>query len=188
MPKKPSIIRKSQDIFFVLKTKIGNSEAYGKIYDRYFKDIYTYIYFRTSHQETAEDLAAEAFFKVWEYIKAGKRVENVRAFLYETARNLTADYHRKRKAVSLELEAAEMLPSDLPSPHETTASRDERRRLYNALERVKEEYREAVMLRYIHGLSYKEIGAVLGKRSGTARILVFRGLRELKGILVTCQL
>lgn len=183
MPKKPSIIRESQDLFFVIKTKTGDAEAYGKIYDRYFNDIYTYIYFKVSHQETAEDLAAEAFFKVWEYIKNGKVVKNTRAFLYETARNLTADYHRKKKPVSLEQEISEAIPESKESPYETAAALEDRTRLREALSKVKEEYKEAVTLRYIHGLSYKEIAVVLGKRAGAVRILVFRGLRELKKIL-----
>ena len=182
MSKKPSIIRKTQDTFFVIRTKIGSRESYGKIYDRYFQDIYAYIYFRTSHQETAEDIAAETFFKVWEYIKKGKLVKNVRAFLYETARNLTADHHRKRKVVSLN-EVSETFPSKAQSPYETTIERDRRERLYKALKEAKEEHQEAVTLRYIHELSYKEIGVVLGKRSGAVRILVFRGLKELKRIL-----
>src|SRR3989338_3676203 len=160
MSKKPSIIRKTQDTFFVIRTKIGSRESYGKIYDRYFQDIYAYIYFKTSHQETAEDIAAEAFFKVCEYIKKGKLVKNVRAFLYETARNLTADYHRKRKVLSLD-EVGETLPSKAQSPYETTVKRDEQKRLYEALEQIKAEYQEAVILRYIHELSYKEIGVVL---------------------------
>ncbi|MBI4359615.1 MAG: RNA polymerase sigma factor [Candidatus Jacksonbacteria bacterium] len=167
----------------VLKTKTGDAESYGKIYDRYFEDIYTYVYFRTSHQETAEDIAAEAFFRVWEYIKGGKRVKNARAFLYETARNLTADYHRKKKPVSLEQEMKETIPSSEENPYEITASRDERRLLYNALSKMREEYKEAVTLRYIHGLSYKEMADVLGKHRGAVRILVFRGLKELKKIL-----
>ncbi len=184
MPKKLSIIRETQDKFFVIKTKLGSAESYGKIYDRYFQDIYTYIYFKTSHQETAEDIAAETFFKVWEYIKRGKLVKNARAFLYETARNLTADHHRKRKMMSLD-EVGERLPSKAQSPYETTVKHDEQKRLYKALEQIKAEYQEPVILRYIHGLSYKEIGAVLGKNSGAVRILVFRGLRELKKILIS---
>jgi len=56
-------------------------------------------------------------------------------------------------------------------------------RLHRAVAQLPRRYRDAVALRYFEELPYTEIAAVLGKRLGTAKSLVHRGLKKLRGAL-----
>lgn len=180
MAKKQAILRAVQDKILVIKTKSGDEKAYGELFSRYFKDIFAFLYLKVSSTEIAEDLASEAFLKVWQYIKIGKPVDNIRALLYRTARNLIIDHHRKKKNVSLSFADASLIPDARANIIERIERNEQGRALQDALGKLKEEYRDALILRYTQELSYKEIGKILGKRSGAARVIVYRAQKELK--------
>lgn len=180
MSKKFKIVRNLQDKFLSLQAKAGRKTAYGKVYDRYFKSIYQFIYFRISNRETAEDLTAEVFLKVWQYINKGKDVENLRALLYSTARHLVIDYYRKKKTISLE---------DIKEEKFTVSKLDMDRKmelfgdldmLKTILLQLKKEYQEVVILRYDQDLSYDEIAKIMGKGVGAIRVLLHRAIRQLR--------
>ena len=169
-----------QDTVLVIKTKSGDENSYGKLFSRYFKDIYAFLYLKVSSADIAEDLASEAFLKVWQYIKSGKRIDNLRALLYRTARNLAIDHHRKKKDASLESADAVNVPDVGANIIKQIEAREQGAELQKALLNIKEDYRDVLLLRYTQELSYKEIGQILGKRSGAARVLVHRAQKELK--------
>jgi RNA polymerase sigma factor (sigma-70 family) len=178
------IVRNVQDRVLIIKTRAGNEESYAHIYDRYFKDIYTFVFYKVSSREVAEDLAADVFLKVWHAIREGVEVDNLRAFLYTIARNLTIDHYRKQKEVALNQTHEETLVSDIQSPDEVAELELSKVKLNKALGQLKDEYREVIIMRHIQGLSHKEIATVLGKSSGTVRVLVHRAMEQLKNMLV----
>ena len=180
MPEKTTIIRALRDNFLVIKTKKGDEKAYAAIYDRYFDNIYQFIYFKVRGVETAEDIAADVFFKVWQYIAQGAKVKNLRALLYKTARNSVIDHYRKKKELALDEKVSETIVYKAPSIHDRLADQERSAQLMQALNTLKDEYKEAVQLRYMQELSYKEIASIIGKSSGAVRVLVHRGLQELK--------
>jgi RNA polymerase sigma-70 factor (ECF subfamily) len=178
MPKKSSIVRMAQDSFLVIRIAAGDEKAFKQLYDRYFKDIYRFIYFKVGAVESAEDTASDTFFKVWHYIKQGKRIRNVRALLYQTARNKIIDYYRKKQ--DEQLEEVERIPFIGVNLEEQTDRTVALEKVYAQLRELKEEYREVVELRYVYELSHSEIGSIIGKKSGAVRVLLHRALSELK--------
>lgn len=150
-------------------------------YDAYADAIFRHCYFRVFVRSRAEELTQETFMKTWEYLAAGKSIENIRAFLYRVANNLVVDEARKHKEVSLEilLEKNGMAePADnAPENMERTFAAKE---VLQALYALPPEHREVLVLRYVNDLDPKEIGEIIGITANAASVRIHRALAVLK--------
>jgi RNA polymerase sigma-70 factor (ECF subfamily) len=180
MSKKPKIIRNLQDRVLVIKTKSSiTAEEYAKVYNRYHQDIYRFLYFKISSPERAKELTQEVFLKVWKYIKDGQHVDNLRALFYRTARNLAIDYYRKKKSLLLEDSMQDKLMVESKIEEQIDLA-DDLKQLYASLKKLKQEYQEVISLRYMKGLSHRETAKVMGKTSGSVRVMLHRAIKALK--------
>ena len=78
---------------------INHKKEFGKIYDKNINQIYRFVFLKVSSREKAEDLTSEVFTRGWNRFKDGKKIDNVRAFLYRVARNLIIDHYREKGRV-----------------------------------------------------------------------------------------
>ena len=103
--------------------------------------------------------------------------------MYKTARNLALRHRNKHRLSFLRLEELDFEPqSDVLA--DTELSRRERsRQLYDALEKLKAEYREALYLVYFEDMSYRNAATVMNQSEGQITKLVYRGKQNLKAIL-----
>lgn len=170
-------------LLFQIRTR-RDPEAFGKIYDAYLPQIYRFVYFKVPSEEEAQDLSAETFVKLWNYLAEGKAVANLQALIYQIARNLVMDYYRSKpdRLMSLSEEVMQ-LPADEYKGLMAIERGLDVGAVLKALRLLKDEYREAIILRYIDELSTGEIARVLGKNEGNARVLVHRALAALKSVL-----
>ena len=156
---------KEQYLFLKLRTT-RDPEVYGKLYDIYVDQIYRFIYFKVPRKEEAEDLTGEVFLKTWEYINemGAEVIDNLRAFLYQTARNTVIDFYRTRNQkefVALpeedEEEKSKMefidQKQDLVEKIELASDLEE---VKKALQKIREEYREIIVLRFVEEMSVAE--------------------------------
>lgn len=170
-------------LLFHIRTK-RDPEAFGRIYDAYLPQIYRFIYFKVPSEEEAQDLSADTFAKLWQYLSDGKPVQNLQALVYQIARNLVMDYYRARPDRLTTLgEEVLRVPADDYRGLLAVERGLEVSAILRALRLLKDEYREAIILRYVDELSPKEIARVLGKNEGNARVLIHRALASLKAVL-----
>jgi len=151
-------------------------------YDAHSDAIFRYCYYRVYDRERAIELMQETFTKVWSRISDGYEIQNHRAFLYTTARNLIIDYSRKKKEQSLEM----MQDKGFDPAHTDHATFDERLDGKRAIERMSElddQYRDVVYMRYVEGLKPKEISEIIGETQNVVSVRIHRGLKQLKLIL-----
>src|SRR3989344_2015279 len=71
-------------------------EAFAKLYDIYAKRIYSFVFFKVSNREEAEDITSEVFLKAWRYINEKKSIESFSGLLYKLARNCIIDLYRSK--------------------------------------------------------------------------------------------
>lgn len=146
----------------------GASEKFLQAYDAYGDAIFRHCYFRLSDREKAMDLTQETFTRAWDYIAQGKEVENWKPFLYRIASNLIIEEYRKRKVASLDA----MLEEEAAGERVIVELRDDEsaERLIDRLDGVQalkamsklpDHYREVLTLRFVDGLSPKEIALFL---------------------------
>lgn len=178
-------MQKHQEKVWLAAIREGNTRAFEQVYEAFLAPMYRFILFKVSHRQDAEDLSAQVFLRAWQHLYHQQRpVENLRAFLYQVAKNLVIDFYRQRARDGISLE-----------PYEAAAARvDEKqlqlfRRIEHAIElddieralrSLKDEYKEVVLLRYVEELSVKEISAIVGKSHGAVRVILFRALKLLR--------
>ena len=162
----------------------GDPEAFARLYDAYMDRVYRFMLLRVSDSQTAEDLASQVFLKAWEHLDRYEiRGLSFAAWLFKIARNLVIDHYRtKKEAASLDADdAAE--PVSLRTVHGDIEQQLQAEELRSALNRLTEEQKAAVTLKYIEGFTTEEIAQVMGKREGAVRALQMRGLQALAEII-----
>jgi len=166
----------------VLAAQEGDKEAFAQLYDHFFDPIYRYVYFRTAPSEV-DDLVEIIFIKAWMNMeKYEKRDVNFSAWLFKIAHNAVIDHHRSHRPLFEVKEEIED-ESEKAAPKELTEKNMLSKTIRDAVEQLKEPYRQVVTLKFLVGLSNTEIAEVLNEREGNIRVIQFRALKELKSIL-----
>lgn len=161
-----------------------DADAYGQLYDFYVDRIYRFILFKVSTTEEAEDLTSEVFLKTWEYVnKTNKKIQNINALFYRVARNAVIDFYRTRRFDS-QISDQEQLKQiqDKRNLQEQTEARIEVEDMQKSLLKLKDEYREIIILKHIEDFSINEIAEILDKSVGNVRVLLHRAITALKEI------
>ena len=178
---------KFQEKLLLLRLRKKDPEAFAQIYDLYVTPIYRFIYFKVATRQDAEDLTSEVFLKIWQYITETEEViENLRALLYRTARNLVIDSYRQkaRKDVTQDTEILLNIKDERQqSLLSQIENQFEMKNIEKVLRRLKDEYREIIILRFIEELSITEIADILDKSKGSVRVLLHRALKVLRELL-----
>src|SRR3989344_1080233 len=156
-------------------------EGFLKAFDDYSDAIYRHIFFRVFNKELALDLTQDTFMKTWEYLEKGRKVENLRAFLYQVATNLVIDYSRKKKEVSLDaLHDAGFDPGFQEA--EKISKNIDFSLVLQVLQKLDENDREIVSMRFVDDLSPEEIARILGVSDNVVNVRVHRALKKLKDL------
>ncbi|MSR70431.1 RNA polymerase sigma factor [Candidatus Kaiserbacteria bacterium] len=158
----------------------------------YSDELFRHASMRMKDRERALELTQECFMKVWEYAQKGGEIRELRPFLYRTLRHLIIDEYRRKKPVSLEAmvegdgdnrTVEDLLPPDESNTLAAAIERFDGKRALAALEQLPDAYREAISLRYVEGLSPKEIGDIVGETENAVSVRIHRGLKKLKDLL-----
>ncbi|HTM68855.1 MAG TPA: RNA polymerase sigma factor [Candidatus Binatia bacterium] len=161
-------------------SRSGDAEAFGSLYDAYVRKIYDYVYYRTHHRETAEDLTADVFLKAYRAIGSfDPRKGSFSAWIYRIARNRVIDHSRsKRDSEDIE-DVWDLLRSgDDPARDAETAER--LRQAERHIAALPAGQREVLLLRAWDGLSYAEIAETLGKSEAACKMSFSRAVSALR--------
>ncbi|MFU8773150.1 MAG: RNA polymerase sigma factor [Anaerolineales bacterium] len=175
--------RNATDTELVNQTRKGITSAYGELYDRYFKQLYRYIYFRVQNQEEAEDLTEIVFLKTLESIRHRRAaIDNFQGWLFRTAHNLVIDHYRtERSQVSIE-NIAELRDSQ-KLPEKQVQHQFDSVELAKAIATLSPEFQQVIVCRFISGMSHAETSKIMGVNQGYLRVLQFRALKQLRNVL-----
>lgn len=181
------------DFELVNAARQGSVDAFAAIVDRYKDRIVSYLYRYTGNRETAEDLAQEAFVRVWRKFDMYNPTLKFSTWLYTIAINLAKDEFKRvgRSPSCTRMEFAEdggrgssdpRLSAESQTPSsalERSERRDVVREMMNGLE---SEERAIMILRDIQGFSYREIADMLSIPMGTVKSRINRSRFALKAI------
>lgn len=157
----------------------GNLDEFTELYEQYFEKIYRFIYYKTHHQQTAEDLTSQVFIKTLENIGRFNPGQGLfSSWLYRIARNKVIDYYRtEKKEFDItgfwDLKTGEKIDYDL----ENKEKLDEVRRY---LDKLKPAQREIMVMRIWDGLSYQEIAEILNKKEANCKMIFSRTMKKLR--------
>ncbi|HWG85824.1 MAG TPA: RNA polymerase sigma factor [Deinococcales bacterium] len=160
--------------------KRGDQPAWEAVIVTHQDRILNYLYHLEGNYEDALDLTQEAFFRAWRGIKTFREGEDFLPWLYTIARNTQIEKHRRKHHASFSIEEAQEDVGYEPTapqkgPQARAEERQEQERVREALLTLPEEYRSAVVLRFMEDRPYEEIASIQGVAVGTAKSRVFRG-------------
>lgn len=170
---------------------MGSSDReFTEAFELYSDELFRHCAMRIKDRERAVELTQEVFLRVFDYARKGEVIRDLRPFLYRTLRHLIIDEYRKKKSISLEALAErneigveDLLPEDGSNTIEAAIERYEGRSALRALQDLPEPYKEAVSLRYVDGLSPKEIAEIIGESENAVSVRIHRGLKKLRAML-----
>lgn len=157
-------------------------DAFVAAYDEYSEAIFRYCLFKVFDRERSKEIMQESFMKTWEYLETGKKIDNMRAFLYRVAHNLCVNAVLRRKPQSLDAMREETgfdVEDEGVSRPEERAEAD---MLAAAMLRLAPKHREALAMRYLDDLPVSDIARVLGLRPNTASVRIRRAEQALRNI------
>ena len=168
------------DLELVDQFKSGNKDAFIILYDRYLKKIYNFIYFKTSHKETAEDITSLTFIKALKQLDKFERVEKTSfsAWLFTIARNNVCDHYRSSKDCK-DIDDVWDLSSDDDILRDVEF-KEKASFLAEYLNKMSVKQREVIILRIFQNLSYKEIAEINQKSEAACKMEFCRALKTLK--------
>lgn len=146
--------------------------------------VYRLAYRLSGNQHDAEDLTQETFIRVFRSL-ANYQPGTFEGWLHRITTNLFLDLARRRARVRMEAlpEDADRVPGDVLSPEQAYVAGHLDPDLQAALDELPPDFRAAVVLCDVEGLSYEEIGATLGVKLGTVRSRIHRGRQALRAAL-----
>ncbi len=155
-----------------------------QIYDTYASDIYRFCFLKVSNREQAEDLTQEVFTRFWQALREGTVMRSERALLYTVARNLVIDWYRKKKESSLDILTESGIEFSGDSSADVTIAAEMAEAL-KAVNELDEPSREALLMRYVEGLSPKEIANLTGESANAVSVRLNRAIKKVRAIMHT---
>ncbi len=162
------------------KIRKRDEKAFLNAYDFFAPRLFRHVYFRVGSKEIAEDITSQIFLKTWKYLLSSS-VENIQGFLYRVAHNALVDHYRAKERSPLpineEFEKTVFYEKDIIKD---ILDQEELRAARRAIHRLKKDFRDVVVMRYIDGLSIEEIAAITQKSRNAVSIILSRAIKELK--------
>ncbi|MEP7003363.1 MAG: RNA polymerase sigma factor [Chloroflexota bacterium] len=167
------------DAALVQAAQAGDARAFGELYERYRQPLYRYCLARSESPHEAEDLVSDVFLKAMESLTR-YRDQGLPfiAFLYRVARNAAIDRSRKAKGSSLFEMTVE--PRSTVDVEGDAARSLEMDAVLGAMRKIKPEYREVILLRFVEGYSAADVAKLLEKGEKAVWNLQQRGLERLR--------
>ena len=172
-----------------------NPQVFGELYDAHYPRIFSYVYRLTGDHALAGDIAAETFLKA--FVRIGTfqwRGISISSWFFRIATNEVNQYFRKRTYLPERL--TDLSTYDAAAWADRHALRQESNETIRGIEAYQEfehlrrllltlpeKYRQVIALRFFEELSIREIGEILGKKEGTVKSLLSRGLGKLKKMM-----
>lgn len=157
----------------VARARTGDRDAFAALFDRFQTPIVNYLYRVVGDWEVANDLAQDTFLKAYQALARTEPDLQIAPWLYRIATNTALDTLRRRKRITWVpfLEEFEP-PAPGGDPGSTVPNQDA---VHRALQQIPADQRVALVLHLHQGLSYKEIGSMLGVAPNLVAVRVFRG-------------
>ena len=159
--------------------------AFAALYRRYLERVYGYCFYLLGDHHDAEDATERTFIAALGAIDRYRdEGASFRSWLFRIAHNQLANALRARsRQPTTRLDDVPEPVATVSDPELLTGLADDARRVRAAVATLSEDRRQVIVLRFVDGLSTREIGEVLGRSQGAVRVLQHRALRDLAALL-----
>lgn len=178
------------DYSLVARCLSGDDTAWEQLVRLHSRQVYGLCYRFTGSGAESQDLTQEVFLRVFRTLKSFRSAEGSFAtWLARVTRNLLIDHYRRTRqervtdSIEDQLPVLEQAGAAAARPDQSLAGREASEILQAALQKLSPDLREAVILRDLQEMEYREIAGVLGIPEGTVKSRINRGRAELGRLL-----
>lgn len=184
------VVRPTDETLVALAVE-GDEEAFARLVKRYQRRLTAFLAQLVGDLEVARELAQETFIRAWSALERFDPRYRFSTWLFRIGHNLGIDQLRRRRVLTVPIvredaegEEVEVVVADVgKDPLEHFENRILARELKGAINGLRPEYRELVLLRHFAGLSYQEIADFKGMPIGTVKNKLFRAHTVLRNAL-----
>ncbi|MBT4482195.1 MAG: RNA polymerase sigma factor [Candidatus Latescibacteria bacterium] len=174
------------DNILILRCKARDSDAFRILVESYKKQAYTFAFSYLKNSDDALNVSQEAFIKVWKYIDTFLENRLFRPWLFGIIKNLSINLINKKKnlgEISLDKAMDESgfdIHDTAKDPLHAVVDKETGQQVWKAVFELKDEFREIIILKHFHDLSYSEIAGTLDIPEGTVMSRLYYARIELK--------
>lgn len=170
--KEQKVVVEPSDQELLRRCRAGDLEAFQELVARYYQRVLMLVLGIVHHREDAMEIAQEVFYKAYSRMRQFRGGSTFYTWLYRIAVNQCIDFRRRRKREPAGLgeavdEVLEYHAEHGSNPSDVIENAELMKRLFLALESLTPEHKAVIVLRAVEGLSYKEIGSIVGCSEGT---------------------
>jgi RNA polymerase sigma-70 factor (ECF subfamily) len=189
----PNAAVAAADTELVVRALAGREDGFEELVRRYQRPIVAYVYRMVGDYDSALDLTQEVFIKVYNSLGRYRPEYKFSTWIYRIAHNAAIDHLRRQGAtrteeIEIEGEGGTTFEKPLASksltPEQETERGERRAEIEEVVAQLPHAYRELIVLRHSHDLSYDEIAEVTGLPLGTVKNRIFRAREAMRELLM----
>lgn len=174
----------TDEVDLVLRATEGDERAYGKLVGMYQARLYNFVRSMVRNDEISEDITQESFVKAFFSLKKLQNPASFKSWLFRIANNNTLDYLRKKRIQTVDVdEHVRESYVDTASPEKGAISSSRSKHIRDALDKLKPDQRNILVMCDLQGFSYQEIAEALDIPFGTVQSRIFYARKKLKEFL-----
>lgn len=181
------------ELLLIRRSQKGDIDAFEELIRGYKKISYNIALRVLRNKEDAEDISQEALIKVFKNINSFNMQSTFKVWLYRIVMNTCLDHKRKKKLSTYSIdkqsenntgEHALEIPDFSSNPDFILQNKLDKEVLYDSIDTLDDDFKNVIVLRDLHGLSYKEISIVLECNEGTIKSRLNRARKKLKELMI----
>lgn len=161
-----------------MSDQMSAQEAIASLYSLYAHDVFRYARLSVGNDSDAYDVVQETFFRAFQSWQSFRRDARAKTWLMKIARNHIYDLYRKQRKKRMHESALA-----LPDVEDSSVNADNLLALSDALAHLPDNYRQVIVLRYVHQLSIQECSEVLEWSSAKVSTTTHRAVKKLRDVL-----
>jgi len=173
-----SILKQLTDEELMHDVSRGNLDAMTFLFERYHLRIYNFLFQMIRDKEVCDDLTQNVFYKAIRYRTSYKGGMFV-SWIFKIARNIFSDYYQKQKRMQNNVVVEQLADQDVESGSDKI---EEIAHLYNAMERLRVEDKELIVMNRIQGIKYDRIAEIIGSNEGAVKVKIHRIINKLRTV------
>lgn len=179
----------SHDMKLIQKAINHDQNAYNILFDKYWNNIFSFLYQRTNNKNLAEELAIESFSKAFDQLDRFDEKYSFRSWLFTIAKNHHIDRYRKFKNLNENFQDSnlhstnEFISNEIQNPEELMIANQDLDQVLRHIKSMKKEFRSLIQMRYFDDMSFKEMETALNQSQNTIRVKLFRAKKMLANLL-----
>ncbi|MGH2604550.1 MAG: RNA polymerase sigma factor [Dehalococcoidia bacterium] len=158
----------------------GNTEAFGDLVDRYQDEFVAYAKYMTGSEDEAADVIQESLVRAYRSLGRCRDRANFKGWLFRIVSNQCKTHVSRGRRRAEVLSQAAREPSTTEDPHAQAHAAELRRQVHESLQLLPAEQREALVLRYVEGLSVTEMAELLGTSLSAVKMRLLRARNALR--------